>query len=73
MAAKLLDKVPADVFDGQPLRFRKTTDGVVVFSIGPDGNYAADVLDVGSKKSPAFPRFEFRLWDENKRRQAAAK
>src|SRR6185503_14917078 len=35
--AKLLDAVPRDPFDGQPLRYRRTKEGVVVYSIGADG------------------------------------
>ena len=37
VAAKLLDAVPADVYDAKPLGYRKTTDGAVVFSVGQDG------------------------------------
>ena len=73
VAAKLLDSVPADVFFGKPLHYRNTSDGVVVFSVGPDGICAGDALEAGGKTGAGPPRLEFRLWDENKRRQAAAK
>jgi hypothetical protein len=66
---KLLDKLPTDPIDGQPLRFRRTKEGVVIYSIGVDGidndghiehepigNFTG--LDIG-----------FRLWDVKKRRQ----
>ena len=68
VAAKLLDKVPVDVFDGKPLRYRKTGDGVVVFSVGPAGTYLGDALDADA---PLDPRYEFRLWAPDKRRQPA--
>jgi hypothetical protein len=29
--------VPRDPFDGKPMKYRKTDDGVVIYSIGPDG------------------------------------
>jgi hypothetical protein len=31
-----LPAVPADPFDGQPLRFKPTPDGLVLYSIGRD-------------------------------------
>jgi hypothetical protein len=69
VAAKLLDKVPTDYFDGKPLRYRKATDGVVVYSISQKGNYAGDALDTGKTFDSRFDRIEFRLWDEKHRRQ----
>jgi hypothetical protein len=32
-----LNPVPADPYDGQPLRFRKRGTGFVIYSIGSDG------------------------------------
>jgi hypothetical protein len=66
-----LDAIPADPFDGQPLRYRRTTDGIVVYSIGFDlidnqgnidreRNYLDPGLDIG-----------FRLWNVDRRRQKA--
>jgi hypothetical protein len=61
LAPAQLQAVPADPFDGAPLRYRKHPAGVVVYSIGPnrvdDGGDIAN-LDLG-----------FRLWDPDKRRQ----
>jgi hypothetical protein len=71
VAAKLLDKVPTDWFDGKPLRYRKTTDGVVVYSISQKGNYAGDALDADKAFDPRIERVEFRLWNEAHRRQPA--
>lgn len=34
---KFLDAIPADPFDGQPLRYKKLAKGYVVYSIGEDG------------------------------------
>jgi hypothetical protein len=71
VAAKLLDKVPEDPFDGQPLRYGKTPDGVVIYSIGPNGDYAGDALNADRQYNPNRIRNEFRLWDEEHRRQPA--
>jgi hypothetical protein len=67
VADKLLDAVPLDVFDGEPLRYRKTTNGVVVYSVGPNGKYAGDALDTVQEIGPAVTRFEFRLWNPEHR------
>lgn len=69
VAAKLLDEVPSEGFNGQPLSYRKTSDGVVIFSVGPLGSYTGDTLDEGRPFDAEVIRSEFRLWDENKRRQ----
>lgn len=37
IAPKFLDVIPTDPFDGKPLRFKKLTQGYVVYSIGKDG------------------------------------
>ena len=37
--AGCLKKVPIDAFDGNPSRFRRTKNGLVIYSIGPEGSY----------------------------------
>jgi hypothetical protein len=32
----ILPEVPLDAYDGKPIRYRRTADGVVVYSVGPD-------------------------------------
>jgi hypothetical protein len=67
--AKLLAAVPTDPFGGALLRFRRTADGVVVYSISLDGQ------DNGGKLSEDFRAagtdLGFRLWDPARRRQPA--
>jgi hypothetical protein len=64
VAAGLLDAVPTDGYDGQPLRYRPTRDGVVVYSVGADGQGDGAALD----RQPIDPdRLEFRLWDVERR------
>jgi hypothetical protein len=63
-----LKGVPTDPFDGKPIRFRRTADGVAVYSVGLDGeddggNLSDKWLDKGTD-------WGYRLWDVDKRRQA---
>jgi hypothetical protein len=41
----LLAAVPVDPFDGKPLRYRRLVDGIVVYSVGPDGEDNEGNLD----------------------------
>jgi hypothetical protein len=68
---KLLDKVLTDPTDGKPIRFRKAADGIVIYSNWHDAGYTGDALDKGKTQDPNLVRVEFRLWDENQRRQPA--
>jgi hypothetical protein len=66
-----LGAVPLDPFDGRPLRYKRLPDGVLVYSIGPDGPDHGGSLnrkDIGAKGSDVG----FRLWDVASRRQPAA-
>jgi hypothetical protein len=65
---KLLDAVPTDPFDNQPLRYRRTKDGVVIYSIG------FDLTDNHGNINREHPEdagvdLGFRLWNVNRRRQ----
>jgi hypothetical protein len=66
---KLLDAVPLDLYDGQPLCFRRARDGVVIWSVGKDKNYQGDALDNLADFDPARERVEVRLWDVERRGQ----
>ena len=70
LAPNYLPAVPTDPQDGRPLRFKRRLDGVVVYSIGPDG------ADDGGKLNRQNPWAKgsdqgFQLWDVNRRRQLA--
>ena len=67
--AGCLKKVPIDLFDGKPLRFRRTKDGLVIYSIGPEGKYDGKALDNLRNINESVIRVEFRLWDVAHRRQ----
>lgn len=66
--AELLLQVPIDPFDGQPLRFRPTDEGVIIYSIGEDRIDNGGSID---RKNSAAPDSDlgFELWDPPKRRQ----
>ncbi|MCI0681043.1 MAG: hypothetical protein L0Y71_02975 [Gemmataceae bacterium] len=62
-----LPEAPQDPYDGEPLRYRPTEDGVVVFSVGSEQDAAGDALE---RNIPANDeqRLEFRLWNVDRRR-----
>ena len=68
---EFLDRLPTDPLDGKPLKMARTSDGVVVYSVGIDGVDDGGKLD---RKSPFTPGTDigFQLWDKAKRRQPAS-
>jgi hypothetical protein len=63
-----LPAVPLDPFDGQPLRYRRTGTGAVIYSVGEDGR--DDGGDPSRPTEAGPPRDEvFTLWDVTARRQ----
>jgi hypothetical protein len=67
--AGYLPGLPADPYDGQPLRWRRLDDGRVVYSIGPDCQDDGGKLDRRNAAAPGTD-IGFRLWDVAQRRQA---
>jgi hypothetical protein len=68
LTPKLLKKVPLDPYDGKPLRYIGVPDGVIVYSVGPDG------IDNGGKLERTIPfahntDLGYQLWDVKHRRQ----
>jgi hypothetical protein len=51
LTPQYLDRVPADPFDGAPLRYRLLNSGYVIYSAGPDGQ------DNGGREHPANDKF----------------
>jgi hypothetical protein len=68
LVPKYLEKVPVDPFDQAPLRLRKTVDGLVIYSVGPDGQDNGG--NITSNPMQAGTDMGFLLWDADKRRQA---
>jgi hypothetical protein len=71
VAAGFLRETPTDVSDGKPLRIAREPDGLVIYSVGRDGvDNGGQVTKEPLAQWPAD--IGFRLWDVDKRRQAAA-
>jgi hypothetical protein len=66
-----LSAVPRDPFDGQPMRYRRMADGVIVYSVGPDGKDNGGAINRG-KPTAEGTDLGFRLWDAAARRKPAA-
>ncbi len=64
----LIGTIPMDPFIGKPLRYRRLADGVVIYSVGPDGKDDAGKID---RMNPSAPGTDIgiQLWDPDKRRQ----
>jgi hypothetical protein len=67
-----LSEVPIDLFDGQRLRLKRVDDGLVIYSVGKDGE------DNGGDVHPQLDQMKWqpddvglKLWDADKRRQPA--
>jgi hypothetical protein len=65
-----LHEAPVDLYDGQPLRFRREADHIVIYGIGPDEQDDGGKIDRG-KPLTAGLDVGIRLWDPAARRQAA--
>jgi hypothetical protein len=68
LVPELLRELPADPYNGSPLKYRRLDDGVVIYSIGPDGQDNGGKLD---RQNPTAPGTDigFQLWDVPQRGQ----
>ena len=64
----LLDELPRDPIDDQPLRYRIAKEGLVVYSIGTDEKDDAGNIDIARWNQPGVD-IGVRLWNVNLRRQ----
>jgi hypothetical protein len=67
--AGFLDVVPTDPYDGKPIRFKRTADGLILYSVNWD---KIDNDGFMNRDSPweLGTDISFRLWDISARRQA---
>jgi hypothetical protein len=72
LCPKYLRDPPLDPYNGRPLLYRHLPDGVVVYSVGPDGQDNGGKMDRQNRRAPGTD-VGFQLWDLDKRGQAAAK
>jgi hypothetical protein len=69
VAEKLLARVPTDPFDGAPLRFVHVHDGVVIYSVGPDGKDDGGKINRQKRSLAPGSDWGFQLWDVARRHQ----
>lgn len=63
----ILPDVPLDAYDGKPLRYVRTRDGALVYSVGPDGTDDGGTVTRAYKLEPGED-YGFQLWDPEHRR-----
>ncbi len=68
LEGKYLVAVPIDPYDRQPLRYRPTDDGVVVYSVGPDREDNQGAINRHNSLAK-HTDLTFRLWDVRQRRR----
>jgi ABC-type transport system involved in multi-copper enzyme maturation permease subunit len=66
-----LTEVPLDPHDGGRLRYRRLTEGIVIYSVGPDLTDNGGNLD-RHNRTQSGTDVGVRLWDVNRRRQPPA-
>ena len=69
LVPELLAAVPCDPFDLQPLRLARHADGIVIYSVGPNGTDDGGDVGAGTPTWDTPRDIGLRLWDVNKRRQ----
>jgi hypothetical protein len=67
----ILPAIPTDPFTGKPVIVRRLADGIVVYSIGPDGQDDGGRFEEleGAPGGPLSRDFGIRLWDGEQRRR----
>jgi hypothetical protein len=72
LVPEFLPAVPADPYDGRPLRYRRLPEGVVVYSLGPDKQDDGGRLpEPGDEPKKPGTDLGFRVWDVELRGQPA--
>jgi hypothetical protein len=72
LTPKYLSAVPNDPFIHGPLKFRKLSDGLFIYSVGFDGRDDGGKIDTQMRMRDGAD-LGFRLWDVPRRRQPAPK
>jgi hypothetical protein len=67
-ASKMLSAVPDDPYDGEPLRYARLPDGILIYSVSTDGQDDGGVIN-REHQNLAGSDLGFRLWDVKHRRQ----
>jgi hypothetical protein len=70
LCPEFLAAVPLDPFDGEPLRYRRVEEGMVIYSVGADAVDNHGNIDHEHPHDPGVD-LGYRLWDTSKRRKPA--
>jgi hypothetical protein len=70
LVPKYLTAMPRDPHDLQPLRITRRPDGIVIYSVGPDGTDEGGAIESNGATTPSD--LGVRLWNVAGRRQASA-
>jgi hypothetical protein len=73
LVPQLLAAVPRDPFDLQPIRMARHAEGIVIYSVGPNGTDDGGDLRPEKPTSDTPRDIGIRLWDIEKRRQPPPK
>ena len=73
LCPKYLRQVLNDPYTGAPLGWRPTGDGIVIYSVGPDGKQRGDYQEEVAKGAGGVLSYEFRLWNVPQRRLVAVR
>ena len=68
LAPEFVKELPADPYSGSPLKYQRREDGVVIYSVGPDGQDNGGKVDRQNLTAPGTD-IGFQLWDVPQRRQ----
>lgn len=67
LAPAFIDAVPKDPYTGEPLRYRKTSDGILIYAVGADLVDNGGTLAALPKDIDAGTDIGFRLWNPERR------
>jgi hypothetical protein len=70
LVPEFLPALPNDPFTGRPLHYRTTEDGVMIWSVGVDGQDDNGRVDRALARHLKGQDLRFRLWNPDRRRQA---
>jgi hypothetical protein len=71
LVPKYIPSVPKDFYDGQPLRYRRLADHLIIYSVGPDEQDNGGTIDRGKTTTTGIDD-GIRLWDPPQRRRSGA-
>ena len=68
---EILASVPNDPFTGRRINYKHLPDGIVVYTVGPDGKDDGGAVEANEKEGKKQTDYGIRLWDPASRRAPA--